>query len=176
MGEVAGDVNEATLRRVQNREAIKAHFDKEQVLFPQGVKVLTLFFIDEVAKYRDYAVADEKGDYARVFEEEYQAHLNEVLGLDETASVQYLKGIPVGKAHSGYFSIAKKSKRLVDPDVAARDENVVQSDDVDAYDLILNGDVALATTAPAAAAAGRRRHGGGGTAPRAPARSSSPAR
>ncbi len=137
VGEAAGDVNEATLRRIQIREAIKAHFDKEQALFPQGVKVLTLFFIDEVAKYRDYAAADEKGEYARVFEEEYQAHLNEVLDLDETAYVQYLKGIPVAKTHSGYFSIDKKSKRLVDPDMAARGENAGQSDDVDAYDLIL---------------------------------------
>ncbi len=137
VGEAAGDVNEATLRRIQIREAIKAHFDKEQALFPQGVKVLTLFFIDEVAKYRDYAAPDEKGEYARVFEEEYQAHLNEVLDLDETAYVQYLKGISVAKTHSGYFSIDKKSKRLVDPDVAARGENAGQSDDVDAYDLIL---------------------------------------
>jgi type III restriction enzyme len=137
VGEATGDVNEATLRRIQIREAIKAHFDKEQALFPQGVKVLTLFFIDEVAKYRDYAAADEKGEYARVFEEEYQAHLNEVLDLDETAYVQYLKGIPVAKTHSGYFSIDKKSKRLVDPDMAARGENAGQSDDVDAYDLIL---------------------------------------
>jgi len=137
VGEAAGDVNEATLRRIQIREAIKAHFDKEQALFPQGVKVLTLFFIDEVAKYRDYAAADEKGEYARVFEEEYQAHLNEVLDLDETAYVQYLKGIPVAKTHSGYFAIDKKSKRLVDPDMAARGENAGQSDDVDAYDLIL---------------------------------------
>jgi type III restriction enzyme len=137
VGEAAGDVNEATLRRIQIREAIKAHFDKEQALFPQGVKVLTLFFIDEVAKYRDYAAAEEKGEYARVFEEEYQAHLNEVLDLDETAYVQYLKGIPVAKTHSGYFSIDKKSKRLVDPDVAARGENAGQSDDIDAYDLIL---------------------------------------
>jgi type III restriction enzyme len=137
VGEAAGNVNEATLRRIQIREAIKAHFDKEQSLFPQGVKVLTLFFIDEVAKYRDYAAPDEKGDYARVFEEEYQAHLNEVLDLDETAYVKYLKGIPVGKTHNGYFSIDKKSKRLVDPAVAARGENAGQSDDVDAYDLIL---------------------------------------
>lgn len=143
VGEVAGDVNEATLRRIQIREAIKAHFDKELALFPQGVKVLTLFFIDEVARYRDYTAPDEKGEYARVFEEEYQAHLSEVLdlGLDlqlrDDAYVQYLKGIPVGKTHSGYFSIDKKSKRLVDPDVAARGESAGQSDDVDAYDLIL---------------------------------------
>jgi type III restriction enzyme len=141
VGEAAGDVNEATLRRIQIREAVKAHFDKEQALFPQGVKVLTLFFIDEVAKYRDYAAPDEKGEYARVFEEEYQAHLKEVVDLDlhmrDEAYVQYLKGVPVGKTHNGYFSIDKKNKRLVDPDVAARGENAGQSDDVDAYDLIL---------------------------------------
>ena len=138
VGEAAGDVNEATLRRIQIREAIKAHFDKEQALFPQGVKVLTLFFIDEVAKYRQYDETGQKaGEYAAIFEEEYQAHLNEVLDLDETAYVQYLKGIPVAKTHSGYFAIDKKSKRLVDPDMAARGENAGQSDDVDAYDLIL---------------------------------------
>ena len=47
-------MNETALRRIQIREAIKAHFDKEQTLFAQGIKVLSLFFIDEVAKYRDY--------------------------------------------------------------------------------------------------------------------------
>lgn len=137
VGEAAGDVNEATLRRIQIREAVKAHFDKEQALFAQGVKVLTLFFIDEVSKYRDYAAPDEKGEYARVFEEEYQAHLNEVMDLEETAYVQYLKGIPVVRTHNGYFSIDRKSKRLVDSTVAARGENAGLSDDVDAYDLIL---------------------------------------
>jgi type III restriction enzyme len=137
VGDATGDVTEQALRRIQIREAIKAHFDKEQALFQQGVKVLTLFFIDEVAKYRDYAQADEKGEYARIFEEEYTQYLNEVLDLDETAYIKYLKGIPVGKTHSGYFSIDKKSKRQVDSDVAARGENAGLSDDVDAYDLIL---------------------------------------
>ena len=132
-GEAVGDVNVSSLRRIQIREAIKAHFDKEQALFAQGVKVLTLFFIDEVAKYRDYAAPDEKGEYARVFEQEYRAHLNEVLDLDETAYVQYLKGIPVAKTHSGYFSIDKKSKRLVDPDMAARGENASTSSDWPAF-------------------------------------------
>jgi type III restriction enzyme len=137
VGDATGDVNEPALRRIQIREAVKAHFDKEQALFLQGVKVLTLFFIDEVAKYRDYAVADEKGEYARIFEEEYTQYLNEMLDLDETAYVKYLKGIPADKTHSGYFSIDKKSKRQVDSDVAARGENAGLSDDVDAYDLIL---------------------------------------
>ncbi len=137
VGDAIGDVTEQAFRRIQIREAVKAHFDKEQALFQQGVKVLTLFFIDEVAKYRDYAAPDEQGEYARIFEEEYTQYLNEVLDLDETAYVKYLKGIPANKTHSGYFSIDKKSKRQVDSSVAARGENAGLSDDVDAYDLIL---------------------------------------
>ncbi|WP_050468895.1 type III restriction-modification system endonuclease [Herbaspirillum chlorophenolicum] len=137
VGDATGDVTETALRRIQVRDAIKAHFDKEQALFQQGVKVLTLFFIDEVSKYRDYSVSDEKGEYAHVFEEEYNLYLNEMLDLDETAYVKYLKSIPVDKTHSGYFSIDKKTKRLADPTVAARGENAGLSDDVDAYDLIL---------------------------------------
>ncbi|MCE4360859.1 type III restriction-modification system endonuclease [Xanthomonas hortorum] len=143
VGDATGDVTEAALRRIQIREAIKAHFDKEQALFQQGVKVLTLFFIDEVAKYRDYTQADEKGEYARIFEEEYTQYLNEVLDLDETAYVKYLKGIAANKTHSGYFSIDKKNKRQVDSAIAARGENAGLSDDVDAYDLILKDKEAL---------------------------------
>ena len=136
-GDAYGDVNEAALRRIQIREAIKAHFDKEQTLFQQGIKVLTLFFIDEVVKYRDYSAADETGDYARIFEEEYSQYLNEVLDLDETPYIKYLKGIAAEKTHSGYFSIDKKTKRDVDPSIAKTGENKGLSDDVDAYDLIL---------------------------------------
>jgi len=137
VGDATGDVTEAALRRIQIREAIKAHFDKEQALFQQGIKVLTLFFIDEVIKYRDYSAPDEKGDYARIFEEEYQLYLNELLVLDETPYIKYLKGISADKTHSGYFSIDKKSKRDIDPNAAKRGVNAGLSDDVDAYDLIL---------------------------------------
>ncbi|WP_122671581.1 type III restriction-modification system endonuclease [Pseudomonas viridiflava] len=137
VGEADGDVNEAALRRIQIREAIKAHFDKEQSLFQQGIKVLTLFFIDEVVKYRDYSAADEKGDYARIFEEEYSQYLNEVLDLDETPYITYLKGIDAAKTHGGYFSIDRKTNRLANPDAEKRGENAGLSNDVDAYDLIL---------------------------------------
>ena len=137
VGDATGDVTEAALRRIQLREAIKAHFDKEQALFQQGVKVLTLYFIDEVAKYRDYSQPDEKGEYARIFEEEYNLYLNEILDLDETPYVRYLKGITAEQTHSGYFSIDKKSKRDVDPDIEKRGENAGLSNDVEAYDLIL---------------------------------------
>ena len=137
VGDATGDVTETALRRIQIREAIKAHFDKEQALFQQGVKVLTLYFIDEVAKYRDYSQPDEKGEYARIFEEEYNLYLNEMLDLDETAYVKYLKGITAESTHSGYFSIDKKTKRDVDPDIEKRGENAGLSNDVEAYDLIL---------------------------------------
>ncbi len=137
-GEAMGDVNEATLRRIQIREAIKAHFEKEQTLFAQGIKVLSLFFIDEVAKYRRYeSGVEQPGEYAQIFEEEYTARLNEVLTLEDTPYNRYLKGISAAKTHQGYFSIDKKSKQLVDPKTKTRGENAGEADDVDAYDLIL---------------------------------------
>jgi type III restriction enzyme len=138
VGEVMGDVSETALRRIQIREAIKTHFEKEQALFAQGIKVLSLFFIDEVAKYRRYTDAgEEPGDYARIFEEEYAERLNQVLTLEDTAYNRYVKDIAAAKTHQGYFSIDNKSKRLVDPKVKARGENAGEADDVDAYDLIL---------------------------------------
>ena len=137
-GEAMGDVNESALRRIQIREAVKAHFEKEQVLFHQGIKVLSLFFIDEVAKYRCYNDSgEEPGEYARMFEEEYLAQLNEVLTLEDTPYHRYLKGISPARTHNGYFSIDKKTKRLVNPEAKARGESAGETDDVDAYDLIL---------------------------------------
>ena len=137
-GEATGDVSEASLRRIQIREAIKAHFEKERMLFSQGIKVLSLFFIDEVAKYRSYNEAGEQaGEYALIFEEEYKAQLNEVPALEDTPYNRYLKGIQANRTHNGYFSIDKKTKRLVNPDVKSRGESAGEADDVDAYDLIL---------------------------------------
>jgi len=137
-GEATGDVNEMALRRIQIREAIRAHFEKEQVLFAQGIKVLTLFFIDEVAKYRQYDESGEQpGEYAQIFEEEYQTQMQEMLTLSGDEYDQYLKGIPVGKTHNGYFSIDKKSNRLIDPTFKKTGETKGETDDVDAYDLIL---------------------------------------
>jgi type III restriction enzyme len=138
-GEATGDADEMTIRRIQIRESIKAHLEKEHSLFDQGIKTLTLFFIDEVAKYRQYNDHGEQpGEYARIFEEEYARLRDESLTLfSSTKYASYLKGIDVTRTHNGYFSIDKKSKRLVDPSVAARGEFAGQTDDVDAYDLIL---------------------------------------
>ena len=139
VGEAIGNVDEMMLRRIQIREAIKSHLAKEKTLYPKGVKVLSLFFIDEVAKYRLYTEDGEekKGDYAKIFEEEYKAVLNELGVLDEPDYMEYLHSIEVHNTHKGYFSIDKKKNRLTDPKVKSRGEEAGLSDDVDAYDLIL---------------------------------------
>lgn len=136
-GEVQGEVNELHLRRIQIRETIKSHFEKERKLFHHGIKVLSLFFIDEVAKYRQYDADgnEQNGIYADIFEEEYIDVLNEYVTLfDDDPYVQYLNSIQVEDTHKGYFSIDKKSNRLVDPKVSRRETD---SDDVDAYNLIM---------------------------------------
>ena len=134
-GEATGDVNESALRRIQIREAVKAHFEKEQALFAQGIKVLSLFFIDAVSKYRSYDdMGEQNGEYALMFEEEYNQQLAEVLTLEDTPYNRYLNGIATGRTHEGYFSIDKKTKRMVDPETGKKS---TETDDVDAYDLIL---------------------------------------
>ncbi len=138
-GEASGDVTERDIRRIQIRETITAHLDREQVLFARGVKVLSLFFIDEVVKYRDYDRKDEKGEYARAFEEEYAQAVANLLGELPLENVEYrthLEGIDVAKTHRGYFSIDKKG-RMTDRKAAACGELAEQSTEPSDYDLIL---------------------------------------
>lgn len=146
VGQATADVTEEAKRRIQIREAIRAHLDKELTLFDQEIKVLSLFFIDEVAKYRDYDRDDTLGDYARMFEEEYEAAVAETLSeldLGEGSGTaggslrEYLQRDAARAVHQGYFSIDKKSKRQVDPTVFAKGDEAGQANDVDAYDLIL---------------------------------------
>ena len=137
-GTASGDINEMAMRRIQIREAIRAHFEKERMLFNKGIKVLSLFFIDEVAKYRQYDDNGEQpGEYAQIFEEEYRIQLDEALTLFNEPYDQYLNAIDTARTHNGYFSIDKKTKRFTDPKIKAKGEMAGETDDVDAYDLIL---------------------------------------
>lgn len=135
-GDVQGDVSEADLRRVQIRETIVSHFEKEQRLFARGIKTLSLFFIDEVAKYRQYDADGNAvlGEYGRIFEEEYRAVMNENRDIFDPAYMKYLDDVPVEKIHAGYFSIDKKTGRAVDSSLRRGSD---LSDDISAYDLIL---------------------------------------
>ena len=134
-GEVMGDVSEKQLQRIQMRETIKSHFEKEAMLFKQGIKTLSLFFIDEVANYKGYDEQGEvvKGDLWKIFEEEYMLYLNEHLSLFEDDYQRYLKRFSASEVHNGYFSIDKKGHAI--NSTIARGEDT--SNDISAYDLIL---------------------------------------
>ncbi|HEY9746320.1 MAG TPA: DEAD/DEAH box helicase family protein, partial [Oculatellaceae cyanobacterium] len=134
-GEVIGDVSEKDMRRIQIRETIISHFEKEKHLFELGIKTLSLFFIDEVAKYRKYNEAGEEvnSEYGEMFEQEYISVLNDYITLEDTPYVRYLKSIDPAKTHAGYFSIDKHGRKVDSPTKRGSDE----SDDISAYDLIL---------------------------------------
>jgi type III restriction enzyme len=141
-GQVTADVTEQAKRRIQIREVIRAHLDKERELFGRGIKVLSLFFIDEVAKYRTYERKDALGDYARMFTEEYRALVDDELSrpVPDAGAAEYrthLASIAVADTHRGYFSIDKRTRRLVDGEVRKTGAEQGQSADADAYDLIL---------------------------------------
>lgn len=164
VGEAIGDLEEDELRRIQIRETILSHFEREKALFAQNIKVLSLFFIDEVKFYREYNDEGEalNGRYAQLFENEYEelkratieqckAELSPLAQQAEQGAgafaqysahdqgllryIAYLESIDVKKTHSGYFSIDKKSNRLKDPELGKRGKR--ESDDVSAYDLIM---------------------------------------
>lgn len=134
-GEVIGDSNEEAMQRVQIRETIRAHFEKEKELFNRGIKCLSLFFIDEVANYRQYD--DEgnevKGKFQRIFEEEYARLVNKYMTVFDTDYDKYLRRFRPYETHRGYFSIDKKG-RSVNSTVKRGSD---MSDDISAYDLIL---------------------------------------
>ncbi len=136
-GEVVGDVSEKDMRRIQIRETIVSHFEKEEKLFNMGIKTLSLFFIDEVAKYRQYDEDGNEvlGEYGTMFEEEYLSVLNNYTTLFDTPYQKYLKEqcSDVSAVHKGYFSIDKKG-HAVDSALKRGSEF---SDDISAYDLIL---------------------------------------
>lgn len=135
-GDVMGRVSEDQLRRIQIRETILSHIQRERELFYKGIKVLSLFFIDEVAKYKQYDAANlpMNGTYATMFEEEYHDIINNLqTRLGEEDYIKYLSSISAENTHAGYFSIDKKGK-MIDSKLARKETT---TDDVDAYDLIM---------------------------------------
>ena len=134
-GEVMGDVSEKAIQLIQIRETIKSHFEKERALFQQGIKTLSLFFIDEVANYKSYdADGNEvQGPLWKMFEDEYNRYLNENLTLFENDYQKYLRRFTAAQVHNGYFSIDKKG-HSIDSEVKRGKDT---SDDISAYDLIL---------------------------------------
>ncbi len=138
-GEVIGETNTDDLRRIQIRETIMSHLETERKLYKKGIKVLSLFFIDEVAKYKYYDESGEeqKGMYAKIFEEEFDKavdiYLNQQLQFEEDSDFRkYLEKFTSSEIHSGYFSIDKKGRAI-----NSKEGKDGGSDDVSAYDLIM---------------------------------------
>ncbi len=135
VGQATGDVDAEYITRIQIRETIHSHLEKEKELYKKGIKVLSLFFIDEVAKYKYYKDGTAlKGEYAKMFEEEYIKALSEYRSIVDENYLKYLDSFDTGKIHAGYFSIDKKG-HVVDPSI--NDKKDYLSFDEDAYDLIM---------------------------------------
>ena len=147
-GDVIGAVDEDQLRRIQIRETILSHIERERQLFYKGIKVLSLFFIDEVANYREYDAAGQpvNGKYAAMFEEEYEdviSSMQLVIGEDEY--IKYLQSISAARTHAGYFSVDGKGK-MINSKVSRKETT---SDDVSAYELIMKNKELLLDRDPA---------------------------
>lgn len=152
-GEIVGDKNEKDIRRIQIRETIKSHLEKEEALFEKNIKTLSLFFIDEVSNYRKYDEngEEELGEYGEIFEDEYTKIVKELqttlfnvdspyhkflrgtIDDDDDTNDKKERRIKVRDIHKGYFSIDKKGHAV--NSIKNKGENI--SDDISAYDLIM---------------------------------------
>lgn len=135
-GDINRDISEDDMRRIQIRETIISHFEKEEKLFNMGIKTLSLFFIDKVEKYRIYDEDNNEllGEYGKIFEQEYNSVLSEYMTLEDTPYQKYLRKIATDETHKGYFSIDKKTGKSID---SVLKRGSLFSDDISAYELIL---------------------------------------
>lgn len=135
-GQAYGDVDPLAVQRQMIHRTIKEHLDKEKRLAPQGIKVLSLFFIDAVEKYRAYDTEGNpvKGAYARIFEEEYcrLAELSDYRVLFEEVDLS----TAAEAVHKGYFSIDKKKVGTKTVEVFKDTKGTTAADD-DTYSLIM---------------------------------------
>lgn len=136
VGDAWGDVDASAVHREMIRRTIKEHLDKEKRLRPLGVKVLSLFFIDEVAKYRQYDEQGNavKGEYAVIFEEEYKRwarhpDYQSLFGEIDLATA-------ADEVHNGYFSIDKKKVGGKTVEILKDTSGTTAADD-DTYNLIM---------------------------------------
>ena len=146
IGEMVGAINEELIRRIQIRETIRTHIERERKLFYKGIKVLSLFFIDHVENYRLYDNEGTKlGRYAEIFEEEYARVISEMMPtFEEGEYIKYLQRIDATRTHQGYFSRDKKGN-FINSKV---ERGSTDSADVDAYSLIMKDKEALLSLDP----------------------------
>ena len=133
LGQSIGSVDDRQVKTAMISKTIEEHLDKEIVLNGQGIKVLSLFFIDAVANYRKYDEDGNQinGDYATIFEEEY-AKLIRKPKYQNLFNELHDNELDASLLHNGYFSIDKRSKKIKDTR-----EGRQNKDDEDTYSLIM---------------------------------------
>ena len=135
-GQAHGDLDALAVQREMISRTIKEHLTKELRLAPQGIKVLSLFFIDSVDRYRQYDADGNqvKGDYAKIFEEEYRrlSKFPEFQSLFKEVDVR----TAAEEVHNGYFSIDKKKVGNKTVEVFKDTRGDTKADD-DTYSLIM---------------------------------------
>lgn len=136
MGDAWGDVDATAVQREMIKRTIKEHLDKEKHLQPLGVKVLSLFFIDEVSKYRQYDATGNaiKGEYALIFEEEYKHWARHPDYQSLFAEIDLASAAE--DVHKGYFSIDKKKVGTKTVEMYKDTSGETKADD-DTYNLIM---------------------------------------
>lgn len=135
-GQTLGEQDEQVLRRWQIRETIRQHLERERQLHSRGIKVLSLFFIDQVERYRIYGSGGETelGQWAQLFEEEYMSVLNERTDLfTEPRLAEYLRSIDVRSTHAGYFYRDRRGKYVDSPEKGMKRDQA----DSNTFDLIM---------------------------------------
>lgn len=137
LGEAIGGVDDDAQKRLQIRKTIEEHLEKEFKLVPQGIKVLSLFFIDRVANYRSYNDEGQmlKGKYAQWFEEEYRQIVSKPKFQSLFAEIDL--GLDPEEVHNGYFAADKRKKTDPDNLIRYKDSSGSTADDESAYNLIM---------------------------------------
>jgi len=140
LGEAIGNVEDGQVKRALIRKTIEEHLDKELVLNPLGIKVLSLFFIDSVSKYRVYDEDGNQanGEYAEIFEDEYKKAIRKPKYTSLFKEIADPEA-DASKVHNGYFSIDKKSKKSNSKEKYEffKDTNGSTNADEDTYKLIM---------------------------------------
>lgn len=125
LGNSINNINENLVKRSQIKTTIQIHLDKELRYIDKGIKVLSLFFIDKVEKYRQYENEQSKGIYAKMFEECY----TELIELERYKPLKEKYCQDLDEIHGGYFSKDKKGKY--------KNTKGTSKDDEDTYKLIM---------------------------------------
>ncbi|MDP3930109.1 MAG: DEAD/DEAH box helicase family protein [Bacteroidota bacterium] len=135
-----GGTDDLAIKRAQITKTIEEHLNKELILNPRGIKVLSLFFIDKVSNYREYDIDGNpsNGIYAQLFEEEYKKIIARPRYKNLFEGIRDINE-EANQIHNGYFAVDKKPKASNTKDKYEyyKDTTGKTKNDEDTYNLIM---------------------------------------